>query len=248
MDSPHLMWLCFLLLTIAAPHPNIAMPRDHSAEGTRVSSSRKTTVTVYRCEDCETNTCEPLSNKPFVKIGETQSETFSNEIIQLVTNETHIIMCFQQENTFPEGTYVIFWEKDSGAGDACGIPNSGASAENVRGNIIRICCAAETNLSVPNHNLKCETEMSDETTRKSTADITDEGYLGNPQFSISEKNSGEIIIPVLVVGVCATALAMLFVCVRQKRNGQGPVIVLHQFFDAVRRNRGVPDSGTVTTY
>jgi len=101
------------------------MPRDHSAEGTRVSSSRKTTVTVYRCEDCETNTCEPLSNKPFVKIGETQSETFSNEIIQLVTNETHIIMCFQQENTFPEGTYVIFWEKDSGAGDACGIPNSG---------------------------------------------------------------------------------------------------------------------------
>lgn len=92
------------------------MPSDNCAEGRQ----DKPNVTVYHCKDCESNICESSNYEDFVKISETQSETFSNEIIQLVTNETHVIMCFQQEGTVPEGIYAIFWEKAMGAGDSCG--------------------------------------------------------------------------------------------------------------------------------
>ncbi|XP_075375227.1 uncharacterized protein LOC142417927 [Mycteria americana] len=218
MDSPHFTRLCFLLLTIAAPCPNIAMPSDKCAEGTRDSSFCKTEVTVYHCKDCESNICKSSDYEGFAKIGETRSETFSNEIIQLVISETRIIMCFWQENTSPEGVYAIVWEKAMGVGDSCGILNFGASSENVSGNIIQICCEAKTNLSVPSPPLECYTNMSDEKTRKSTADIADEGDLGNAQFSISKKSSVGIVIPVLILGVCVAALAMY--CVRQNRNGR----------------------------
>ncbi|KFQ92636.1 hypothetical protein Y956_04976, partial [Nipponia nippon] len=192
----------------------IAMPSDNPAEGTQDSSCGKTCVTVYHCKDCKSDICKSSNYEDFVKIGETRSEKFSNEIIELETNETHVSMCFQQENTFPEGIYAIFWEKAMGAGDSCGILNSGASSEDVRGNIIKICCEAETKLSEPSPALKCYTKMLNEKTGKSTASITDEENLDNLQFSISEKSSIGIITPVLILGVCAAALAMY--CVRQR--------------------------------
>ena len=103
------------------------MPSDAAAEGTQDSSFGKTSVTVYHCKDCESNVCKSSNYEDFVKIGETQNETFSNEIIQLVTSETHIIMCFQQENNFPEGIYAIVWEKAMGVGDSCGNLNYGGT-------------------------------------------------------------------------------------------------------------------------
>lgn len=75
------------------------MPSDNPAEGTQDSSFGKTNVTVCHCKDCESNICKLSNYEDFVKIGETQSEKFSNKIIQFVTSETHNIMCFQQENT-----------------------------------------------------------------------------------------------------------------------------------------------------
>lgn len=106
-------------------HLDIAMPCDDRTGGTQGSSFGKTHVTVYHCNDCESNTCESSNYEDFVKIGETQCEKFSNETIQLVTSETYIIMCFQQENTFPEGLYAIVWERAMGVGDSCGILNYG---------------------------------------------------------------------------------------------------------------------------
>ncbi|KFZ61432.1 hypothetical protein N321_00723, partial [Antrostomus carolinensis] len=188
----------------------IAMPSANRPEGMQDSSSVKTNVTVYHCKDCESNACKLSNYEDFVKIGETQSETFSNEIIQLVTRETHIMMCIQQENTFPEGVYAIVWEKARGVGDSCGILDSGASSENVRGNIVKICCEVETNPWVSNPPLKCYTEVSD----AKTVDITDEENLGNVQFSVGEKSSIGIIAPLLILGVCAVALAMY--CVRHR--------------------------------
>ncbi|KFP54818.1 hypothetical protein N323_07971, partial [Cathartes aura] len=199
----------------------IAMPSDAAAEGTQDSSFGKTSVTVYHCKDCESNVCKSSNYEDFVKIGETQNETFSNEIIQLVTSETHIIMCFQQENNFPEGIYAIVWEKAMGVGDSCGNLNYGASSEDVRGNIIKICCEVETDPSATNPALKCYAEMLDEKIRKSTAELTGKGNLGNPQFSVSEKSTIGIVTPVLILGVCAAALAVY--CFRQNRNGQGTV-------------------------
>ncbi|KFQ67340.1 hypothetical protein N335_00516, partial [Phaethon lepturus] len=199
----------------------VAMSSDNPAEGTQDSSSGQTNVTVYHCKDCASNVCKLSNYEDFVKIGETQKKTFSNEIIQLVTRETHIIMCFHQENAFPEGIYAIVWEKDRGVGDSCGVLNSGASSENMRGNIMKICCEAETDPSLPSRSLKCYTEMSDKKTRKSAADITDEGNLDNSQLSIGEESSIGMIAPVLILGAFAAALAIY--CVQRNRNSQGTV-------------------------
>ncbi|XP_069655047.1 T-cell antigen CD7 isoform X2 [Haliaeetus albicilla] len=212
MDSPRLARLCILLLTVAAPCPNFAMPCDDPTEGTQGSSFGKTSVTVYHCKDCESNICELSNYEDFVKIGETQCEKFSNETIQLVTSETYIVMCFQQENTFPGGLYAIVWERATGVGDSCGILNSGASSENGRGNMVRVCCEVETDPSVPKPPLKCYTKITDEKIGE-TDDIT-----GNPQFSIREKSSIDIIAPLLILGVCGAAMAVY--CVRQNRNSQ----------------------------
>lgn len=210
MDSLHFTWLCFLLLTVAAPRSTIAMPSNNPAEGSQDSSFGKTNVTVYHCENCKRNICELSSYEDFVKIAETQSETFSNEKIQLVTKETHIKMCFQQD---PEGFYAIVWEKPTGVGEACNYLNSGASSENVSGNIIQICCEAKTDILVSSSHLNCHPEPS-------TAYIT--GDPGNPQFLISKKTRNGVIIPVLILGVCAAA-ALVIYCVRQKRNYRGTV-------------------------
>ncbi|XP_032858081.1 uncharacterized protein LOC116964022 isoform X2 [Tyto alba] len=214
MDSPCFMWFSFLILIVAAPCPNIAMPSDDPAKGTPDYSFDKTYVAVYHCEDWESNVCQSSNYENCVKIGETQNEKFSNEVIQLVTSETHIIMCFQQENSIPEGIYAIVWEKATGVGDSCGILNSGVSSENWKGNIIiekiKTCCEAETNLSVPNLPLKCYTEVSDDKTEKST---------GDPQFSISKKSNIVIITTILILGLCGVTLTMY--CIRRNRNGQG---------------------------
>ncbi|XP_032776177.1 uncharacterized protein LOC115616784 isoform X2 [Strigops habroptila] len=219
MDLPHFMKLCFLLLTVAAPCSNVAMPNDDPAKGTQDSSFGKTNVTVYHCES---NICELSNYEDCAKIGETQNERFSNEIIQLATSETQITMCFHQGNIFPDGIYAIFWEKDTGAGDSCGILNYEASLENRGGNIIteeaKICCETGTDLSMPNHALRCYTEVLDTKPRKSTAFIAD-----NPQYLVSEKSNIGIITTAIIV-LCAAALAMY--CVLRRRNG--PVIVLHQ--------------------
>ncbi|XP_061232837.1 uncharacterized protein LOC133224923 isoform X2 [Neopsephotus bourkii] len=221
MDLAHFMQLCFLLLTIASSCPSIAVASDDPAKGTQDSSFGKTNVAVYHCES---NVCESSNDKDCAKIGETQNERFSNEVIQLVTSDTHITMCFHQGNKIPEGIYAVFWEKDMGAGHSCGILNYKAFLENGWSNIIteqvRICCETSTNLSVPNHTLRCYTEVLDEEPRKSTANIAD-----NPQYLASEKSNVGIITTITILVLCAAA-ALAVSCVLQKRNG--PVIVLRQ--------------------
>lgn len=101
-------------------HLGIAMASDDPAKETQDSSFGKTNVAVYHCEN---NACESGNYNDCAKIGETQPEGFSNEIIQLVTSDTHITMCFHQGNTLPEGIYAVFWTKDRGAGHSCGILN-----------------------------------------------------------------------------------------------------------------------------
>ncbi|KAM6344288.1 uncharacterized protein FN964_010069 isoform 1-T4 [Alca torda] len=214
MDSPHFKWLWFLLLTIAALRPNIAMPSGKTQD----SSSGDTTVTVYHCEDCEIKACELSNYEGFAVLAETQDENFSNEAIQLTIHETSISMCFQQENTSYKGIYAIFWVKDYGLGDSCGVVNSGASSANVIGSITKICCTAQIKLTKSSQSLEC---YAVEKTGKSTASIPDEGNLGNPQLLVDKKTSTGIIIPILILGVCGAALAAC--CVRQSRNGQGTV-------------------------
>lgn len=88
-----------------------------SAEGTPNSSSGNTNVTVYHCKDCKLSPC---SFEKFDKIAETH-KTF----LDVVTNETHVTVCFEQANSYVEGIYGIFWKRAGGAGISCGILNSG---------------------------------------------------------------------------------------------------------------------------
>lgn len=94
------------------------MPGANHAEGAGGSADIETTVTVYYCKECGREKCPPPNYSDFKIIGKTENEIFSNEIIQLVTNETHITMCF---NLYCDGAYAIFWEKDSGIGEPCSI-------------------------------------------------------------------------------------------------------------------------------
>ncbi|XP_074463972.1 uncharacterized protein LOC141751311 [Larus michahellis] len=215
MDSPRFKTLWFLLLTIAALRPNTAMPSGNPAETTQDSSSGNTSVTVYHCEDCEIEACEPSNYEGFAIIAKTQNEKFSNKAIQLRIYETSISMCFQQENTSYKGIYAIFWENDRGLGDSCGIVNSGASSASVSGSITKICCTAQINFIMSRSSLEC---YLSEKTGKSTADIPDEGNLDDPQLSVDEKSSIGIITTILILGACGAVLATY--CVRQNRNGQ----------------------------
>ncbi|XP_027672477.1 uncharacterized protein LOC130159419 isoform X1 [Falco biarmicus] len=231
MESPYFTWFCFLLLAIAAAHPNIAMPcGGDPAEGSQRSSSGKTNVTVYHCKNCEEHICKSSNYEGFVKIGETQSETFSNEVIQLVTSETHIMMCLQQEeNACLKGIYAIVWEKAMGVGDSCGTLDFKVSSENREDNIVReemkICCKVDTNLSVPSRVLKCglHNVMSGGENRKSAADITAEGNQGERQFSVSQGNI-TLTTTLLIAGVCAAALLTYHICRKQNHQGSVPVI------------------------
>lgn len=96
------------------------MPTGDPAEGTNGFFSDKTTVIVYRCKDCDSKICRLSSYEIFDKIGETQNGTFSNDIIQLLTTETQIIMCFQQEIKYLNEVYAIVVQTDWGIGESCG--------------------------------------------------------------------------------------------------------------------------------
>ncbi|XP_017928633.1 uncharacterized protein LOC108639785 isoform X2 [Manacus vitellinus] len=174
MDSPHLVGLCFLLLAVAAPCPNIAMASGHPTERTHNSSSGKTNVTVYYCKDCAISECESGRFERFVKMAKTENEGK----IDLVTRKTLILVCFQQGNTSPEGIYGIVWVKTRGIGHSCAILNSTAFSANGRGSISpeenKLCCEAEINIWESNLTLKCHTEMSGAETRKAPAGILGE--------------------------------------------------------------------------
>ncbi|XP_039246172.1 uncharacterized protein LOC113985126 [Pipra filicauda] len=216
MDSPHLMGLCFLLLAVAAPCPNIAMPSGHPAERTHDSSSGKIKVSVFYCKDCEINICESGRFERFVKIAETENEVFSDGIIELVTKEKQIIMCFRQGNT-SEGISDIICLKMVGVRYLCGILNSTAFSANGRGSISpeenKLCCEAETNIWESNLTLKCHTEMSGAETRKAPAGILGEEIPGNPEFPTSKKDIIIIIISVtylLFLVVYAAMVSMYY--------------------------------------
>ncbi|XP_068888572.1 uncharacterized protein [Aphelocoma coerulescens] len=241
MDSPHILHLGFLLLALAAPRPNIAMSSDDPAKGTKDSSSGNTTVTVYHCKDCESSTCQAkaISFENFEKIAETQTMSFSNGVIEIVTTETHILVCFKQEKSFLEGIFGIVWEKSGGAGRSCGILNSEAipkvkfcaslqcvnptsartqpDPENGRGNISteenKICCEAETDVWKHNPALKCYPEMKPALTRNPPDDIPD-----NPENPASQMNSFGILFTVAFLAFLTGTSTMY--CYFWHRRGQ----------------------------
>ncbi|XP_051490520.1 uncharacterized protein LOC127391619 isoform X2 [Apus apus] len=221
MDSSHFSSFCFLLLTVAAPCPNIAMPSAIPAKGTPDSSSGRTIVTVY---SCKSDVCNSSNYEDCEIIGESQNEAFSNERIELVTRKRDIIVCFRQNNVSLEGVYVIFWYKVAvGVGDSCGILSS---AENMSDSITRICCKAEIDPSVLHLPLQCDPEMAGEEIHEPPDNTTDEGEPGDLQFLVGEKSSTAVLVAVLVPGLCAAALAAY--CIRRNRNGRGPVVILSQ--------------------
>ncbi|XP_014805131.1 PREDICTED: uncharacterized protein LOC106892438 [Calidris pugnax] len=239
MDSPHLWRLCFLLLTIAAPRATIAVPRGSPTGMTQDSSSGKMHVIVYYCKDCEVSICEENDYGGFDKIVDTENETISDKKIKLEINEKNISMCFQQENTSYKGIYGIWWQKKMGMGDACGIVDYGASSENGSGNIIKICCAVDTNHENTKHSMECYTSDEEPPTRKSGVSISDEEDPGVAQPLMGVDDSTGVIAAILIPGVCAAALITF--CVRRNRNGQGPVMLIQQFFDAAGGKNLVPD-------
>ncbi|KAM6245452.1 uncharacterized protein LJ264_011112 [Porphyrio hochstetteri] len=249
MDHPRFTQLCFLILITAAPCPKTAKASENHAGGTQGSSSSKTNVTVYHCEDCESTICNSPDYERFVRVAETPNGKFSNKTIQLETNDTHISMCFQ--NTSTKGVCAIFWEKTGGMGDSCGSISDSveneilmnkycaslqASSENLRCHITRICCVAETNLSKPNPLLSCYTEIASKTPSEPPTNVTG---IALKVTDVHEENSMSIIVPVMILGVCVIAAAAFYVL--QKRNGQGHVFVLQQVFNAVKKTGEGPE-------
>lgn len=213
MDSPHILHLGFLLLALAAPRPSIAMSSDDPAKGTKDSSSGSTTVTVYHCKDCESSTCQAraISFENFEKIAETQTMPFSNGVIEIVTTETHILVCFKQEKSFLEGIFGIVWEKSGGAGHSCGILNS---EENGRGNISteenKICCEAETDVWKHNPALKCYPEMKPALTRNPPDDIPD-----NPENLTSQMHFGILFTAAILAFLTGASTMYCYFCHRR---------------------------------
>ncbi|XP_066188197.1 uncharacterized protein [Sylvia atricapilla] len=215
MASHHLLHSGFLLLALAASHPNIAMSIAGHVEGTADSSFGNPDVTLYRCKDCQSCICKPRGNsfKNFTRIANTQNKTFSSVAIELMTNETHITVCFEHANSCLKGVYGVAWKRPGGAGVACGILNSG---ENGRGNNSTektICCEAKTDIWKHDPTLKCYTQKS--RPKPITLPISiGEGILDNPEFLTSKNNS--IGLPLgLVVAVVCTGGAVL--CYLQRR-------------------------------
>ncbi|POI22448.1 hypothetical protein CIB84_013804 [Bambusicola thoracicus] len=202
----------------------IAVPRANRAEGAGGSPIIKTNVTVYYCKDCGKERCEPSNYKDFKIIGETENEVFSNEVIQLVTNETHITMCFQQENTYRDGAYAIFWEKDGGLGEPCGILKSEASLEDRRHSEMeekKICCETETDHANPHSVLKWYIGVADKKNTNTTDDIIAYGDLDD-QYSVEENKRTGLTAVFLILGICAGAALLSMYCYKrrtQKRQG-----------------------------
>ncbi|XP_030915837.1 uncharacterized protein LOC115948281 [Geospiza fortis] len=160
MDSPHLLHLGFLLLALAALHPSIAMSAAGPARWTRGS----TTMTLYHCKDCESCKCKDriIDFNNFTKIAEIQNKknTIPGVKVELMTNESHITVCFEQANSCPEEIYGVLDETEPPK-SWCGILNS---RENGGGNINtedqNVCCEAEADAWRHNPDLKCYIQKS----------------------------------------------------------------------------------------
>ncbi|OXB54997.1 hypothetical protein ASZ78_005969, partial [Callipepla squamata] len=207
----------------------IPLPSANRAERASGSPISKTTVTVYYCKTCGRERCKSSNYTHFEIIGKTENEIFSNDYIQLVTNETHITMCLQQENTSPDGTYVIFWEKDGGLGEPCGTLKTGDLPEDRRHIITeegKTCCETEIDHANPDSVLKCY--KTDEKNTNIRDDITDDGELGNNQYSVGENNQSGLAAALVILGLCAGAAVLLVIYYfrRRSRKRQGPIIVL----------------------
>ncbi|XP_054501261.2 uncharacterized protein LOC129128161 [Agelaius phoeniceus] len=211
MDSPHLLHLGFLLLALAAPHPSVAVSTSGPARWTRGS----TTMTVYRCKDCESCKCKDgrIDFKNFTRIAEIQNKKniIPGVTVELVTNESHITVCFEQANFCPEEVYGILDETEPPK-LWCGILNSG---ENGGGNINTedktVCCEAEADPWRHNPDLKCHVQKSGP---KHTA--LPVAIPGNPEFLTSKKSSLGILLAFLFVGVC-TGWGTMFYFLRLRR-------------------------------
>lgn len=233
MGSACIPWLCLLLLALPTSDAGIAVSRANRAEGASGSPITRTTVTVYYCKDCGRERCEPSNYADFKIIGRTEEEVFSNEVIQLVTNETHITMCFQQENTYRDGAYAIFWVKDGGLGEPCGILKSGASLEDRRRSVMeegKICCETKTDHTNPHNVLKWYIGAADEKTTNTTDDIIAYGALDNHQYSVGEKKQTGLTAVFLILGTCAggAALLSMYYYKRRTQKCQGPIVLVQQ--------------------
>ncbi|KAM4890013.1 uncharacterized protein FYW23_010345 [Sylvia borin] len=206
MASHHLLHSGFLLLALAASHPNIAVSIAGHVEGTADSSSDNPDVTLYRCKDCRSCICKPRGNsfENFARIANTQNKIFSNVTIELTTNETHITVCFEHANSCLKGVYGVAWKRPGGAGVACGILNSG---ENGRGNNStekNICCEAKTDIWKHDPTLKCYTQKSH------PKPITLPISIDNPEFLTSKNNSIGLLLGLGVAVVCTGGAIMWY--------------------------------------
>ncbi|XP_065591673.1 uncharacterized protein LOC136048099 [Cyrtonyx montezumae] len=218
MSSAFVPWLCLLLLALPTSHTGIPLPRANLAEQVNGSPITKTTVTVYYCKNCGRERCKSSDYTDFKIIGKTENEIFSNDDIQLVTNETHITMCLQQENMSRDGTYVIFWEKDGGLGEPCGILKSGALPEDRRRIFTeegKTCCETEIDHTNPDSVLKCY--KTDEKNTNIIDDIIDDGELGDHQYSVGENNQTGLAAALVTLGVCAGAAVLLAIYYFRRR-------------------------------
>ncbi|CAN8194264.1 unnamed protein product [Coccothraustes coccothraustes] len=215
MDSPHLLHLGFLLLALAAPPPSIAMSNAGPAKGTQGN----TTVEVYYCKNKEICECknERINFKNFTKIAVIQNKTNTNPdlAIELVTNESHISVCFEQANSSIEGIYGIYSKETYPPKLWCGILNSG---ENGRGNISpedkHVCCEAKADAWRHTPKLKCYIQKSPP--KHSALPVA---IAGKPEFLTSKKNSLGILFAFLFVGVCAGWGTMFYFLRLRRRQG-----------------------------
>nr|XP_038021223.1 uncharacterized protein LOC106016586 [Anas platyrhynchos] len=238
MGSACFPWLSLLLLSGLALRPGIAAPTGDPAEGTNGFSSNNTRVTVYRCKDCDSKICQLSNYEIFDKIGETKNGTLSNDIIQLVTTATHIIMCFQQEIKYLNEVYAIVWQEDWGIGESCGNLGPGENEVHHITEEEKICCAVEAEEIQPHvANLNCYVENKKSSIYQTPDNITPD----NPTDPDSSKTIG-ITATFLILGVCAAALALY--CVQRTRSGQGRVVVLYQIFK-VNGERQLSSEGAI---
>ncbi|XP_018774694.2 uncharacterized protein LOC108962686 isoform X1 [Serinus canaria] len=213
MDSPHLLHLGFLLLALAAPPPSIAMSNVDPTKGTQGS----TTMAVYYCKDYESCKCKngKINFENFTKIAEIKNKinTIPDVTVELVTNKSHITVCFEQANSHLEGIYGIFSDETDPPKLWCGILNSG---ENGGGTISpedkNVCCEAEADAWQHTPKLKCYIQKP---RPKHTA--LPVAIAGNPEFLTSKKNSLGILLAFLFVGVC-TGWGTMFYFLRLRRH------------------------------